>query len=287
MLKTNLGRMGIGLCEYRVAIGAFAWIAVNAGLHWQSKFRKKKKSSRLRTVGETKERCKKEMSANPSQLKKRWMSVDRCKTRSRSKTVGRRSKTLNQREHRERSCYEQPAFRMRSQSHVKRRKKLPDAIVHAFKNSCITCKTEMFSEKWQRGRSRKKLRRQCKETQCNEYFSHVGEGLTNLMKDVITPKKLHFLASVAISGCLLLEQAIFTIVQMLLARAGIETNPGPTNPTSSPCCNAYQHFKRVTNTIEKAQDNFQSKATQDTLTKKVIEISETSKYFSFFISGKT
>ena len=88
------------------------------------------------------------------------------------------------------------------------------------------------------------------------------------------------------SECLLLELAIFTIVQMLLVRAGIETNPGPTSPTSSVCCNAYQHFRRVENTIEKAQNYFQSKVTQDTLTKKLIEIEETGKYLSFFIREK-
>ena len=62
------------MSEYRVAIGAFAWIAANAGLHWRSKS-KKRKSNRLRTVG-GEERCEKEVSSNPVQSKKRWMSVD-------------------------------------------------------------------------------------------------------------------------------------------------------------------------------------------------------------------
>ena len=67
---------------------------------------------------------------------------------------------------------------------------------------------------------------------------------------------------------------------MLLVRAGIETNPGPTtiSSTSSPCCKAYQHFRRVKNTIEKAHENFKSKVTDETLTKKVIEIEETGRY---------
>ena len=156
--------MGIGLSEYRVAIGAFAWIAANASLHWRSKS-KKKKSSRPRAVA-GKERSEKGISANHVQFKKRWMSLDRCKTRDRSKTVGQRSKTLNQREPRERSC----KFRTRSRSHVKRTKKIQDVTVNAFKNSCITCKTELFSEKWQRGRSCKKFKRQC-----DRNFSHVGE----------------------------------------------------------------------------------------------------------------
>ena len=100
----------------------------------------------------------------------------------------------------------------------------------------------------------------------------------------IEETKLHFLTSVVASGCLLLEQAIFTVIQMLLVRAGIETNPGPTSPTNPTCCNAFQHFKRVRNTIEKAKENFKSKVTQDTLTKKVIEIEETGEYFSLAIN---
>ena len=63
--------------------------------------------------------------------------------------------------------------------------------------------------------------------------------------------------------------------EMLLVRSGIETNPGPTSPADSSCCNAFQHFKRVKNQMKKAQESFQSKVTQDTLTKKVIEIEET------------
>ena len=113
----------------------------------------------------------------------------------------------------------------------------------------------------------------------DRHCPHVGKEPTNEMR-VIGAAQLHFLTSIAAAECLLLEQAIFTIVKMLLVRAGIETNPGPTSPASSTCCNTFQHFRRVENTIEKAQSNFQSKATQDTLTKKVIEIEETGKYLS-------
>ena len=68
---------------------------------------------------------------------------------------------------------------------------------------------------------------------------------------------------------------------MLLIRSGIETNPGPTNGDDSPCCNASQHFNRVKNTIAKAQNNFKSKVTPDTLSKKVIEIEETGNDLTF------
>ena len=74
---------------------------------------------------------------------------------------------------------------------------------------------------------------------------------------------------------------MIAVVQMLLVRSGIETNPGPTNGNDFPCCQANQHFNRVKNTIVKAQNNFQSKVTQETLSKKVIDIEETGNYKIF------
>ena len=108
----------------------------------------------------------------------------------------------------------------------------------------------------------------------------MGRELNMGLKDLNKPE-VFFLTSIAVSGCILLEQAIFTIVPILLIRSGIETKPGPTSQT---CCLAYQHFKRVKNTIEKVQNNFKSKVTDDTLTKKVIEIEETGGVFEKFIS---
>ena len=102
-------------------------------------------------------------------------------------------------------------------------------------------------------------------------FAELESTLKKGLKD-LNETEVFFLTSVAVSGCIILEQAIFTIVQILLIRSGVETNPGPESQT---CCLAYQHFKRVKNTIEKAQNNFKSKVTDDTLTKKVIEIEET------------
>ena len=40
--------MGIGLSEYRTAIGTFAWIASNANLSLRKKSRQKTKSRRIR-----------------------------------------------------------------------------------------------------------------------------------------------------------------------------------------------------------------------------------------------
>ena len=71
-----------------------------------------------------------------------------------------------------------------------------------------------------------------------------------------------------------LEFAISGLIQMLLVMAGIETNPGPTTPTYSQCCNASQHFNRVKKVIAKVHQNFQTKVEADTLTKPAIEIHE-------------
>ena len=159
------------------------------------------------------------------------MSLDQCRTIDRSKTVRQRSKTLNQREQRERNC-KQEAVRTRSQSNVKRRKKNPDVTVNTFNNSCMTCKTELISKKWDRGRNRG-LRRPCKG-----HFAPVGEGPTNKIGD-IGATQLHFNANVALSECLLLVP--FNIIQMLLVRSGIETIPGPTNQERIPNIRAKKH----------------------------------------------
>ena len=256
------------MCEYRAAIGAFAWIAVNAGLRWRSKS-KKQKSSRLRAVG-GEESFEKGETFNSVQ--KRGRSLNRGRSRDRSGYVGQRSRTLNQREIRSR---QHVILRARSQSHHKKRKRVASTSMETFKSSCITCKTKVFDQKWRRGRSRQ--REKCKGTRQDKHCSPDREGVSNNTSN-FGATKLHFLKSVAASGYGLLEKTIFTIIQMLLVRSGVETNPGPTTPTSSSCCNACQHFNKVKNTIAKVQKSFQSKVTQDTLTKKVVEIEETGIY---------
>ena len=101
------------------------------------------------------------------------------------------------------------------------------------------------------------------------------------------PNLLHFLTFLAASECVMLERALFAIVQMLLVRSGVETNPGPTTTPagSSSCCNASQHFNRVKNTIAEAHNNFRSKVRQDTLTKKVIEVEETGNSLSGLVAS--
>ena len=188
--------------------------------------------------------------------------ICQSKIKVKSPNVGQRSQTLNERKERERRHV---SFRRRSQSHAQRKRKNQETTTGTFKNSCIDCKTKLFKERVERGRSAHHFREKC---------SHDYQRAGNKTRD-IEQIQLQFLASAAASVCLLLEQTIFTIVQILLVRAGVETNPGPTSPSSSPCCNASQHFNRVKNTMEKAQRSFRSKVTQDTLTRKAVVIEQT------------
>ena len=254
------GKMGVGLSEYRASIGAFAFIAVKAGAHRKTKS-KQKKPKRPKDTGEeeTEEKVAKSPSASSS-VGQRPLSLNGSRPESRSRDVGRRSRSLSQ----GRNAGRPSKLRRRSLSPVKRVQGVADEY---FKNSCISCKTDIFNQRWQRGRCRQSVREKGKETHC----PHMGTELKKGLKD-LNETEVFFLTSIAVSGCIILEQAIFTIVQILLIRSGVETNPGPTSQT---CCLAYQHFKRVKNTIEKAQNNFKSKITDDTLTKKVIEIEET------------
>ena len=248
--------MGVGLSEYRAAIGGFASIAANAKPKSKIKSKQEKPTKPFdRGEEEHSEKDRKSYSA-PSSVRRRPFSLNGSRRGSRSRAVGRGSQSLN---HADRII----KYRSRSLSCVKR-----EAVAeYSFKNSCLSCKTKMFNRRRQRGRCRQRTREKCNENHC----PHIGTELKKEAKD-IDETELFFLTSIAVYGCILLEHTIFTIVQMLLVRSGVETNPGPTSQT---CCLANQHFKRVKNTIEKTQNNFKSKVTDDTLTKKVIEIEET------------
>ena len=127
----------------------------------------------------------------------------------------------------------------------------------------------MFNQRWQRGRSTKYIRQAYQRSRQEKFCPHAEE------KTFSETNQLCFFTCAAIAECFMLEQGLSAVVQMLLLRSGIESNPGPTKEDDSPCCNASQHFNRVKNTMTKAQNSFQSKVTPDTLSKKVIEIEET------------
>ena len=255
--------MGIGLCEYRAAIGAFAWIASNVNLIW----RRKSKQYKARELKDTvvKEGTEKGETSNLNkvQLRKRSRSWDGWRRRSVSRHDGERAKS-------EKRSRIDDSLRSRSLSQRRGRENNFEESADNFKNACVACKTEMFTKRWRRGRAHRRIG----ENLC---CSHGGDGTTKEEETL----QLQIFTYAAVSVCLLVEllQAIFTIIQMLLIRAGIETTPGPpTTSTSSPCCNAVQHFNRVKKTIARVQNNFTSKVFQDTLTKQVIKVKETGRF---------
>ena len=253
--------MGVGLSEYRAAIGRFACMAKYSRFPLRGQSKKPKLT---KTEG-----VENPLKPNSTKLKESSRSLDRLKGREKSHDIGKRSKSLNQtREGRTRTRKPQ-VCRTKSQSLSRRPKGKLNMNDDKFKNACIACKTDLFDQRWQRGRSTRQTRQKPKQ----ERFCSRG--------DYIEASQLKFFMCVAVSECLLLEQAIIAVVQMLLVRSGIETNPGTTNGHDFPCCNASQHFNRVKNKMTKVQNNFQSKVTQDTLSKTVIEIEETGNYLSF------
>ena len=257
--------MGVGLSEYRVAIGAFAWIATNCNPRSKGKT-KQKKPNRLGKV-DTDERIR---STFITKFNASWGSLERWELSSKGRLVKQRSKSLNQKEGRK-TTRKLVSYRTRSQSYSRRENRKQNETKNSFNESCTACKNTHFN---QRGRTRQRLHQRCSGSHQNRHISNIGDWTTSSLGR-IEATKLFSLTCIAASGCFLLEQAIFSVVQMLLVRSGIETNPGPTTPTSSSCCNASQHFNRVKNTIVGAEKSFRSKVTLDTLTKKVVEIEET------------
>ena len=252
------------MSEYRAAIGRFACVAKYASFRLR-RTRKKPKLTKLKKT----EGGENPLMPNSTNLKWSSGSLDRWKGREKSHDVGQRSTSLNQtREGRSRIRKPQLS-RAKSKSLSRGRKGKLDMIADKFKNSCVGCKTDLFDQRWERGRSTRQTLQEPKQESC---CRHPGKG------NHIEASQLKLFTCVAVSECLMLERAITAVVQMLLVRSGIETNPGPISENDSPCCNASQHFNRVKNTIVKAQNNFQSKVTPDTLSKKVIEIEETGNY---------
>ena len=249
------------MSEYRAAIGRFACLAISSTFPLRRRCKKPKLEGGENPIITTKS----------TNLKGSSGSLDRYKRRNKRYEVGQRSKSLNERRE-GRSRIRKPQLpRARSQSLSRGRKGKQNVISDHFKNACVACKTDLFDQRWERGRSRQT----CQESKQESFCSCPGKG------DHIEASQLKFFTCVAVSECLLLERAVIAVVQMLLIRSGIETNPGPTNGDDSPCCNASQHFNRVKNTMSKTQNNFKSKVAPDTLSKKVIEIEETGYWLLF------
>ena len=96
------GKMGVGLSEYRAAIGGFASIAANAKPKSKIKSKQEKPTKPFdRGEEEHSEKDRKSYSA-PSSVRRRPLSLNGSRRGSRSRAVGRGSQSLNQRSHADR-----------------------------------------------------------------------------------------------------------------------------------------------------------------------------------------
>ena len=268
------------MSEYRAAIGRFADIAKKASCSGKRKWKRPK----LANMGKIKSEETHLEKQKPIKSR-RSQSLGSEKSEAPSCDLGRRSRSLRNQTEAKSPDSPSSAVRMESPNPNQRRqekvKKINDGI---FKTACISCKTDLFDQLRKRGRAAKTLK--------NNVCPHANKK--QRAADCSTEEQnVKLFACFAISVWFTLERAVAAIVQMLLVRSGIETNPGPTNENNpdhhssfetkpgpanennSICCNASQHFNRVKKTIAKTQKNFESKVLPDSLSKKVIEIEET------------
>ena len=256
--------MGVGLAEYRAAIGRFAVFAKRC--RSKLKFRKTTKWREKKTQIEAVQKF------GSNNFNRRWASLDRQKTRNKSRETGCRSKTFDSQLLGGKNRNDKRSSqRDRSHSLDKRRRDTFETMKAHLGDACTVCKTNWFDWKWSRGRTKVRGADLKQGKCCSQSWRESTKSQSH--KD---PKSLHLFTCFAVSECILLEFAMSGIVQMLLLMSGIERNPGPPSSTAS-CCKAGQHFNRVNNTKRKVQENFRSKVEQNTLTDPVIKIDETGK----------
>ena len=197
-------------------------------------------------------------------INKSAVSLDRRRQRSQSRVSGTRSRSLSPQSRRKPNLL----VRRRSQSSFKRKNNSSDNTARRPKDACVQCKIDWLNHDWQRGR-RKKRDKDLEQKSCcaEEVYSRA--------------RNIHYLICSTALECMTIEFALASVVQMLLIRSGIETNPGPS------CCSASSHFKRVSNSIATAERSFHSRLTPSTLIDKNIEIVETGKYFTSLFSRLT
>ena len=247
--------MGVGLSEYRAAIGRYAAIAsVKAWLEKKQKWRLPK--SHKKKKNEQKLLPKINKSA----------SLARWRRRSISRGSERQSRSLSFQSRRKANL----SVRRRSRSSFKRGRRSANNAAKRPKDACFQCKTDWLSREWQRGRRKKRDKETKQKPCCTEEAQSRA-------------RNIHFLICSTAVGCVTIEYALTSVVQMLLIRSGIETNPGPTC-SSVKACSVSQHFNRVKNSIETAEKDFQSKRTPTTLSEKNIEIVETGIYHTILSS---
>ena len=203
------------MSEYRAVIGSFAGVAAKAGQGRKKKWKERKREKR-RNI----EKKEEMMVKMPDQVKhsKRSRSLKIRKGRDESIDIGQRSKSLNQKG-KIRSVANRP--RTKSQCPVLIRKEKNMIADDNFKNACTACKTEMFDRNWQRGRAR--------ETSKENVCPHMDKK-----RRALESNQLKLFTCLALSTWFMLERAMLAVVQMLLIRSGIETNPGPAHEVRIP-----------------------------------------------------
>ena len=256
--------MGVGLVEYRVAIGRFAEFA--------RRHRSKPKLPKPTNGKEKTAQIETTQKFGANNFNRRWASAspDRLKRGGKSRENGRRSKTLDPQMFsgniRNRKM---TLLRDRSHSQVKRGGTTFEMMKRDLRDACTSCKTNWFDQKWSRGRTKVRGADLKREKCCPQSWRESTNGESHQHQE-----SFHLFTCIAVSECILLDFAVSGIVQMLLLMSGIERNPGPP-PLKASCCKAGQHFNRVNNTKRKVQENFQSKVAQNTLTDQVIRIGDT------------
>ena len=254
--------MGVGLAEYRAAIGRFAVFA--------KRHRSKLKFRKATKPREKETQIEKVQKFGSNNFNRRWVSLDRQKRRSKSRETGHRSKTFDPQVFGGKNKNDNRSLqRDRSLSLDKRGRDTFETMKTHLRKACTVCRTNWFDRKWSRGRTKVRGAYLKQEKCCSQSWRESTNDETHRHS-----KWLHLLTCFAVSECILLEYA--GIVQMLLLMSGIERNPGPT-PSTASCCKAGQHFNRVNNTKRKVLENFQSKVEQNTMTDPVIKIEETGK----------
>ena len=208
-------RMGVGLAEYRAAIGRFAAVAFHLQLYQRTKT-KHLKSKRVKEKNG--DNNPKEESSNADNGNRCYGSLDRWATTRKRRGSKQRSATFGPQPKRD-HIRKIRSTRRRSQSCAKRRNGSVGLATQDLKDACIRCRTDWVSQGWERGRTRRgKTQKQC----CLFRGSHEND---------IETRNLGILTYMAVSECMILELAIATVVQMLLIRSGIEMNPGNFNLT--------------------------------------------------------
>ena len=198
------------MSEYRAVIGRFAAVARHLQLYQKTKSKHLKSKRVKEKSGDT---SPNEQLLKTARFNRSCGSLERWARRRRRSLSKQRSTTCGPQSKRD-QIRKRSSARKRSQSCAKRREIGPSLNTQNLKDACTRCRIDWVSQGFQRGRRAKTQigRKQCCTLRSNE-------------TDIET-RNLRRFTCMAVSECVLMELAIVAVVQMLLIRSGIETNPG-------------------------------------------------------------